>query len=97
MPGVCSDPDAAAEKYIQKVENRARDGIDVDGCWLVDHCLDCKFDINKKGKEIGRCRKQHAGPNWYTAVFPACGTCLVEYVCASKRAPTATHVVWYAF
>ncbi|KAK3289907.1 hypothetical protein CYMTET_2702 [Cymbomonas tetramitiformis] len=79
MLGACSDPNAAAGKYIQKVENRTRgDGTDEDGCWLVDLCFECKFDICKKGKEIARCRKQHNGPNWYTDVFPACGGCLVE-------------------
>ncbi|KAK3287465.1 hypothetical protein CYMTET_5019 [Cymbomonas tetramitiformis] len=79
MPGIVLDPDEFAEKYIAKVENRVREGVDADGCYLVDHCVACKFDIFARRKEIARCRKQHAGPNWYTSVFPADGGCLVEY------------------
>ncbi|KAK3252868.1 hypothetical protein CYMTET_37857 [Cymbomonas tetramitiformis] len=96
MPGACVDPDAAEGKYIQKVLNRTRrDEQDADGCWLVDLCVDCKFDVLKSRKEIDRCRRQHEGPNWYTVVFPACGDCMVEYTTVAKRGDQTTkHVVW---
>ncbi|KAK3273275.1 hypothetical protein CYMTET_18481 [Cymbomonas tetramitiformis] len=96
MPGACVDPDAAEGKYIQKVLNRTRrDEQDADGCWLVDLCVDCKFDFLKSRKEIDRCRRQHEGPNWYTVVFPACGDCMVEYTTVAKRGDQTTkHVVW---
>ncbi|KAK3271966.1 hypothetical protein CYMTET_19711 [Cymbomonas tetramitiformis] len=96
MPGACNDPDAAEGKYIQKVLNRTRrDEQDADGCWLVDLCVDCKFDFLKSRKEIDRCRRQHEGPNWYTVVFPACGDCMVEYTTVAKRGDQTTkHVVW---
>ena len=32
MPGIVLDSDEFAEKYIAKVENRVREGVDADGC-----------------------------------------------------------------
>ncbi|KAK3256972.1 hypothetical protein CYMTET_33931 [Cymbomonas tetramitiformis] len=89
MPSVSRDPAESAEMYIAKVENRIRDGVDADGCLLVDHCVACKFDPNLRRKESLRCRKKHDGPNWYTSVFPANGRCLVKY-CVDKT----QHLAW---
>ncbi|KAK3274734.1 hypothetical protein CYMTET_17102 [Cymbomonas tetramitiformis] len=47
----------------------------------TERFLECRF---KNNKEVERCRgrSKHLGPNglnWITKLFPADGTCLVEY------------------